>query len=98
MLQRMIGSSSFSTGRRMARTFAKRGTVDVANRLGTCLGCHGQAQAQWDLVCENTHGCPPIDVTRAMIGALQRTDPRCVNPPVSPEDAEALKQLQQLPK
>jgi hypothetical protein len=31
-----------------------------------------------------------------MIGALQRTDPRCDNPPISPEDAEALKQLQQL--
>jgi len=31
-----------------------------------------------------------------MIGALQRTDTRCNNPPISPEDAEALKQLQQL--
>jgi hypothetical protein len=76
----------------------QRGTVDVANSLGTCLGCHAQAQPQWDLVCENTHGCAPLNVTRAMIGALQRTDPRCDNPPVSPQDAEALKQLQQLLK
>jgi hypothetical protein len=76
----------------------QRGTIDVANQLGTCLGCHAQAQPQWDLVCETTHGCAPLNVTRAMIGALQRTDPRCNNPPVSPEDAEALKQLQQLLK
>jgi hypothetical protein len=31
-----------------------------------------------------------------MSGALQRTDPRCENPPLSPQDAEALEQLQQL--
>jgi hypothetical protein len=76
----------------------QRGTVDVANRLGTCLGCHAQARPQWDLVCESNHGCAPLTVTRAMIGALQRTDPRCDNSPVSREDAEALKQLQQLSK
>jgi hypothetical protein len=76
----------------------QRGTVDVANPLGTCVGCHAQAQPQWDLVCESNHGCAPLQVTRAMIGALQRTDPRCNNPPVSAEDAEALRQLQQLHK
>ncbi len=76
----------------------QRGPVDVANRLGTCLGCHAQARPPWDLVCESNHGCAPLEVTRAMIGALQRTDPRCDNPPVSPEDAEALKELQQLRK
>jgi hypothetical protein len=76
----------------------QRGTVDVANRLGTCLSCHAQAQAQWDLVCESNHGCAPLPVTGAMIGALQRTDPRCDNPPVSAEDAEALRQLQELRK
>jgi hypothetical protein len=74
----------------------QRGTTDVANRLGTCLGCHAQAQPRWDLVCEASHGCAPLKVTLAMIGALQRTDPRCANPPVSAEDAEALRQLQQL--
>ena len=74
----------------------QRGTVDVANTLGTCFACHAEAEPRWDLVCETDHGCAPLNVTRAMIGALQRTDPRCDNPPVSPEDAEALKQLQQL--
>ena len=47
---------------------------------------------------ETGHGCAPLPVTRAMIGALQRTDPRCGNQPISPEDAEAIKQLEQLLK
>ena len=77
----------------------KRGTVDVVNRFGgNCFGCHAPAAAQWDLVCETGHGCAPLPVTRAMIGALQRTDPRCDTPPLSPEDAEALKQLEQVLK
>jgi hypothetical protein len=77
----------------------RRGTVDVVNRFGgNCFGCHAPAAAQWDLVCETDHGCAPIPVTRAMIRALQRTDPRCDNPPISPEDAEALKQLQEVLK
>ena len=77
----------------------KRGTVDVVNRFGgNCFGCHSAAHPQWDLVCETDHGCAPLPVTRAMIGALQRTDPRCDNPPISPEDAEALKQLEKVLK
>lgn len=77
----------------------KRGFADVVNRFGgNCFGCHIQARPQWDLVCEMGHGCAPIPVTRAMSGALQRTDPRCENQPVSPEDAEALKQLNELAK
>ena len=75
----------------------KRGFADVVNRFGgNCFGCHVAARPEWDLVCESGHGCAPIPLTRAMSGALQRTDPRCENPPVSPQDAEALKQLQQL--
>jgi hypothetical protein len=77
----------------------KRGTVDVVNRFGgNCFDCHVPAAAQWDLVCETDHGCAPLPVTRAMIRALQRTDPRCGDQPVSPEDAEAIKQLEQLLK
>jgi hypothetical protein len=57
-----------------------------------------QARPQWDLVCEMDHGCAPIPVTRAMSGALQRTDPRCRTQTVSPEDAEALKQLNEVLK
>jgi hypothetical protein len=77
----------------------KRGTVDIVNRFGgNCFDCHVPAAAQWDLVCETGHGCTPLRVTRAMIGALQRTDPRCGNQPISPEDAEAIKQLEKLLK
>jgi hypothetical protein len=75
----------------------KRGFTDVVNRFGgNCFACHVAARPEWDLVCESDHGCAPIPVTRAMIGALQRTDPRCENPPLSPEDAEALRQLERL--
>jgi len=77
----------------------KRGFADVVNRFGgNCFGCHIAARPEWDLVCETDHGCAPIPVTRAMIGALQRTDPRCDNPSVSPADAEALRQLNELLK
>jgi len=69
----------------------KRGFADIVNRFIA-------ARPEWDLVCENDHGCAPIPVTRPMIGALQRTDPRCNNPGPSPEDAEALRQLQKLLK
>jgi hypothetical protein len=77
----------------------KRGFADVVNRFGgNCFTCHIAARPEWDLVCETNHGCAPIPLTRAMSGALQRTDPRCDNPPVSPQDAEALKQLNELMK
>ena len=77
----------------------KRGFAEVVNRFGgNCFGCHIQARPQWDFVCESDHGCAPIPLTRAMSGALQRTDPRCKATTVSPEDAEALRQLKELLK
>jgi hypothetical protein len=77
----------------------KRGFADVVNRFGgNCFGCHIAARPEWDLVCELDHGCAPIPLTRAMSGALQRTDSRCDHAPVSAQDAEALKQLNELLK
>lgn len=77
----------------------KRGFAEVVNRFGgNCFGCHNAARLEWDLVCESDHGCAPLPVTRAMTRALQRTDPRCENPTISPEDAKALEQLNQLLK
>jgi hypothetical protein len=71
-----------------------RGVQDVVNRFGgNCFSCHAKAHPEFDLVCEINHGCDPIPVTRAMSAALQHTDPRCKNPPVSAEDAAALAQL-----
>jgi hypothetical protein len=75
-------------------TIRTRGFQEVNNRFGgNCFNCHVKARAEFDLVCDNNHGCDPIPITRAMSGALQRTDPRCKNPPVSAEDAAALSQL-----
>jgi len=75
-----------------------RGFTEVVNRFGgNCFACHVKAKPEFDFVCELDHGCDPIPVTRAMIAALQNTDPRCKNAgPPSAEDLEALKQLQAL--
>jgi hypothetical protein len=75
----------------------KSGFAEVVNRFGgNCFACHVQARPQWDFVCETDHGCAPIPITRAMSGALQRTDPRCDFKTISPEDAEALRQLKEI--
>ena len=78
----------------------ERGYQDVNNRFGlNCFTCHQAVQADFDFVCEQEHGCAPIPVTRAMFGALQRTDPRCkIQNPVTEEDKQALKELEQVVK
>lgn len=77
-----------------------RGVAEVNNRFGlNCFACHVKARPEFDLICETGHGCDPIPVTKAMFGALQRTDPRCPgSDQVSPADAEALKQLDEVVK
>jgi hypothetical protein len=77
-----------------------RGFAEVNNRFGlNCFTCHVKAREEFDFVCEQGHGCDPIPVTRAMFGALQRTDPRCKNQKaVSAEDAQALKDLGEIVK
>jgi hypothetical protein len=71
-----------------------RGATEVVNRFGgNCLTCHAQAQPQWDMVCEQSHGCTPIPVTPVMAKAIQNTDPRCEKMDLPPEQAEALRQL-----
>lgn len=72
-----------------------RGSHDAVNQFGgNCLECHAKATAEWDLICEQTHGCDPIPLTPVMVKAIQNTDPRC--PPVEnlPQDQiEALELL-----
>jgi hypothetical protein len=77
-----------------------RGFAEVNNRFGlNCFTCHVKARPEFDFICETEHGCDPIPVTKAMFGALQRTDPRCEgSDQVSAEDAEALRQLGELVK
>jgi hypothetical protein len=81
-------------------TIQTRGFVEVTNRFGAnCFACHVRARPEWDLICDNSHGCDPIPITREMIGALQRTDPRCQsNGPVSEQDAALLAQLAEVVK
>lgn len=58
-----------------------RGYTDVVNRFGgNCLGCHIKAEPQWDMICEQNHGCDPIPLTREMLTTIQQTDPRCNRP------------------
>ena len=61
-----------------------RGTVEVVNQFGgNCFACHVQARPEWDMICEQDHGCAPIllpdgsEVTQELIKGLQKTDPRC---------------------
>lgn len=77
-----------------------RGFAEANNRFGlNCFACHAKARPEFDLICETDNGCDPIPVTKAMLAALQRTDPRCPGADqVRPEDAEALKQLDEVVK
>ena len=78
----------------------KRGFVDVNNRFGgNCFGCHIAAKPEFDLVCEQDHGCAPIPVTRPMFSALQKTDPRCQPPEeLTEDDKKSLAELGEIVK
>ena len=55
-----------------------RGVTEVKNRFGgNCFGCHVLAKPEWDLVCENDHGCASLPITKERISAIQKSDPRC---------------------
>ena len=55
-----------------------RGVTEVVNRFGgNCFGCHAAAKPQWDLICEQDHGCAPLPIPTARIVAIQKADPRC---------------------
>jgi hypothetical protein len=71
-----------------------RGTTNVVNHFGgNCLSCHAQAEAKWDMVCEQTHGCAPIPVTPVMAKAIQNTDPRCAKMDLPADQMAALQPL-----
>ena len=55
-----------------------RGVTEVVNRFGgNCFGCHVKAKPEFDLVCEQGHGCDPLPIKREQIVAIQQADPRC---------------------
>ncbi len=59
-------------------TIRKRGFADVVNRFGgNCFACHIAAKPQWDLICEQDHGCEKLPIPRSVVNSLQKADPRC---------------------
>lgn len=73
---------------------AVRGTTQAVNRFGgNCLTCHIKARPEFDLICEQTHGCDPIPVTPVMARAIQKTDPRCPPAELTAEEAGAMRAL-----
>jgi hypothetical protein len=78
----------------------QHGFEDVNNRFGlNCFACHQLARQEFDLICEENHGCAPIPVTRPMFRALQKTDPRCKDQPtLTQEDKQALADLAEVVK
>jgi hypothetical protein len=56
---------------------SQRGGAEVANVSGSCDGCHGKAEPQFDVICGTTHGCAPLPFTEAEIQFVQNGDPRC---------------------
>ncbi len=81
-------------------TIKKRGFVDVVNRFnGNCFDCHIKAKPEWDLICETGHGCDPLPLTKEMLSAIQKTDPRCAtNETLTKEEIAAIGQLQNIIK
>jgi hypothetical protein len=78
----------------------QHGFENVDNRFGqNCFTCHRLARKEFDLICEENHGCAPIPVTRPMFRALQKTDPRCKDQqPLTQEDKQALVDLAEVVK
>lgn len=75
----------------------KRGFVEVVNKFGmNCFACHVKAKPQFDMICEDDHGCDPIPITRTMTAALQNTDPRCDPMPIPDDQKKALQQLMKM--
>ena len=68
-------------------TIKVRGAFEVVNKFGgNCFACHVKAKPQWDMICEQEHGCDPITLpngkilSQEMIKHVQKTDPRCTDP------------------
>ncbi|MFW6049767.1 MAG: hypothetical protein ACODAU_01260 [Myxococcota bacterium] len=59
-------------------TIVSRGAEETENQFGgNCFECHRQADPQWDLICEQDHGCDPLPIDAETIELVQSSDPRC---------------------
>jgi hypothetical protein len=67
----------FSLGVSPTGTTIKSSGAKVKNFLGgDCASCHVAAKANFDFVCEKSHGCAPLPVTDDLIATIQNGDPR----------------------
>ena len=59
-------------------TILTRGGSEVVNGFSglSCASCHSAAEPEFDLVCEDTHGCEPLPVPDDVITSIQLSDPR----------------------
>lgn len=81
-------------------TILGRGFADLNMSSGAranCFGCHAPAKADWDLICEQGHGCTPIPLTPVMLRGIQNTDPRCPAIELPQEQIDALTALGRAP-
>ena len=44
--------------------------------FGNCASCHSAADPQFDMVCEDDHGCDPLPFGDDVIVGVQQGDPR----------------------
>lgn len=59
-------------------TIRTRGFTEVNNRFDkNCFACHLAAKPEFDMICEQDHGCEKLPIPRYVIRSLQVTDPRC---------------------
>ena len=59
-----------------ATVITARGTTEIGNVGGTCLSCHGRAQA-FDTVCFTNTNCVPLPFFVDTRVDPARDDPRC---------------------
>jgi hypothetical protein len=65
---------------RKGAKIAARGTTDVVNQFGgVCFTCHAEADAKFDLVCGDDHGCDLLPIGPKLIQAFQNSDARCLD-------------------
>jgi len=58
-------------------TIDVRGTTETENVFGgNCFSCHAPAQ-EYDLICEQGHGCDDLPIGPDEFEAIRQADPRC---------------------
>jgi hypothetical protein len=56
-----------------------RHKAEVANRLGSCQGCHTRLAQQYDFVCEYVIGAAGLGLTPETLQQIQDAHPRCAH-------------------